>query len=72
MGEGYRLLGELIGGLLGGLGLGWVVDYFAHTTPFGMVIGLLLGTAASTYLVVKSADAMGKRAAKKEDRGLDG
>jgi ATP synthase protein I len=67
MGEGYRILGELIGGVFGGLGLGWVVDYFAHTTPFGMVIGLLLGTGASTYAVVKTAEAMGRRSAKKGD-----
>ncbi|HVN00524.1 MAG TPA: AtpZ/AtpI family protein [Caulobacteraceae bacterium] len=67
MGEGYRLLGEVIGGVLGGLGLGWLVDHFAHTTPFGMVIGLLLGTAASAYAAVKSADAMSKRAAAKKE-----
>jgi len=60
MGEGYRLLGEVIGGVLGGLGLGAVVDYFAHTTPFGIVIGLLLGTAASAYAAFKSADRMGR------------
>jgi ATP synthase protein I len=66
MGEGYRLLGEVIGGVLGGLGLGWLVDTFAHTTPFGMVIGLLLGTAASAYAAMKSADKMG-RSARKED-----
>lgn len=65
VGEGYRLLGEVIGGVLGGLGLGWVVDYFAHTTPFGMVIGLLLGTAASGYAAVKSADKPAAR--RKED-----
>ena len=67
MGEGYRLLGEVIGGVLGGLGLGWVVDHFAHTTPFGMVIGLLLGTAASAYAAVKSAGRDGPAAARKED-----
>ena len=55
IGEGYRLLAEVIGGVLGGLGLGWVVDHFAHTTPFGLVIGLLAGTAASAYAAVKSA-----------------
>jgi ATP synthase protein I len=60
MGEGYRLLGEVIGGVLGGLGLGWTFDHFAHTTPFGMVIGLLLGTAASAYAAFKSADRMGR------------
>jgi ATP synthase protein I len=67
MGDGYRLLGEVIGGVLGGLGLGWVVDRFAHTTPFGMVIGLLLGTAASAYAAVKSAERMGRSAATKGD-----
>lgn len=67
MGDGYRLLGEVIGGVLGGLGLGWLVDHFAHTTPFGMVIGLLLGTAASAYAAVKSAERMGRNAARKGD-----
>ena len=67
MGDGYRLLGEVIGGVLGGLGLGWLVDHFAHTTPFAMVIGLLLGTAASAYAAVKSADRMGRKTARKGD-----
>jgi len=67
MGEGYRLLGEVIGGVLGGLGLGWLADTFAHTRPFGLIVGLLLGTAASAYAAVKSADRIGKSAAKKGD-----
>ena len=67
MGDGYRLIGEVIGGVLGGLGLGWVVDHVAHTTPFGMVIGLLLGTAASAYAAMKSAGRMGRRGTKNED-----
>jgi ATP synthase protein I len=66
VGEGYRLLGEVIGGVLGGIGLGWAVDYFAHTTPIGVVVGLLLGTALSAYTAVKSADRMGKAAARKD------
>jgi len=66
IGEGYRLLGEVIGGVLGGLGLGWLVDHFAHTTPFGMVIGLLLGTAASAWTAMRSAD-KSARAARKGD-----
>ena len=70
MAEGYRLLGEVIGGILGGIGLGWVVDHFAHTTPFGLVIGLLLGTAASAYAAVKSASASAKRPAEKDKTGV--
>jgi ATP synthase protein I len=76
MADGYRLLGEVIGGILGGLGLGWVFDHFAHTTPFGLVIGLLLGTAASAYTAVKSAGRMGRQSAnppaEKKDQGADG
>lgn len=68
MGEGYRLLGEVVSGVLGGIGLGWVVDHFAHTTPFGLVIGMLLGTAASAYVAMKSADRMGRSAAEPDPR----
>jgi ATP synthase protein I len=71
VGEGYRLLGEVIGGILGGLGLGWLFDHVAHTTPFGLVVGLLLGTAASAYAAMKSADASAKRGAAKKD-GTEG
>ena len=61
VGAGYRLVGELIGGVLGGLGLGWTVDHFAHTTPLGIVIGLLLGLGASLYAVVRGALKMGDK-----------
>ena len=58
---GYRLVGELLGGVLGGLGLGWTFDHFAHTTPLGIVIGLLLGLGASLYAVVRGALRMGDK-----------
>jgi ATP synthase protein I len=61
-GAGYRLVAELVGGVLGGLGLGYTVDYFAHTAPFGMVTGLLLGTVGAVYLVVKAASRMSDQA----------
>ena len=58
MGEGYRLLAGLIGGVLGGLGLGWTFDYFVHTSPFGLVVGLLIGIVLSTYAAVRTAGRM--------------
>jgi hypothetical protein len=65
MGEGYRLLGEVIGGVLGGP-VRRVVDHFAHTTlrhgdrP-------VAGTAAPAYAAMKTAERMSRDAAKKGD-----
>jgi len=62
--EGYRLLGRMLGGVLGGIGIGWLLDRFAHTAPWGIVGGLLIGTALSIYAVARSAAAISDRAAK--------
>jgi ATP synthase protein I len=35
--QGYRFVGEVVGGVLGGTGLGWLLDRFAHTQPWGLV-----------------------------------
>jgi ATP synthase protein I len=55
MAQGYRFLGEVVGGVLGGVGLGWLLDRFAHTQPWGVVGGLLIGTGFSIFVAVKSA-----------------
>ncbi len=41
--------------VLVGLGLGWVIDGVVHTTPWGLLIGLVLGIAAGAYGVVRLA-----------------
>ena len=60
-GAGYRLLGQMLGGVLGGIGLGWLVDHFAHTSPWGLVLGLLIGAGLSIYSAVRTASQMGAR-----------
>ena len=62
MAQGYRFVGEVVGGVLGGVGLGWLVDRFAHTAPWAMVGGLLIGTGFSIFVAVKTA----AKASKKE------
>jgi ATP synthase protein I len=64
-GAGYRLIGELIGGVLTGLGLGWLLDRFAGTAPFGLIGGVLIGSAAAIYLAVRSAARMSASAPEK-------
>ena len=44
-----------MGGVLGGVGLGWLVDHFAGTTPFGLIGGLLIGGGVSIFAAVTSA-----------------
>ena len=62
IGEGYRILAVMIGGVLAGLGLGWTFDHFVHTSPFGLISGLLIGLGVSIYAAVRTALAMSARA----------
>ena len=62
--DGYRLLAELIGGILGGLGFGWVFDQFVHTSPLGMICGLLIGLGVSVFVIVRQAGVMAAKASK--------
>lgn len=40
---GNRVLAELLGGMIGGALIGWVIDRFAHTSPWGLLVMLFLG-----------------------------
>lgn len=64
-GDGYRLLGQMLGGVLGGIGIGWLVDRFAHTGPWGLIGGLLIGAGLSIYATVQTASRISKRVADK-------
>ena len=61
----FRFLGEVIGGVLGGLGLGWLFDRFAHTSPWGLIGGTLIGLVVSVILVVRGASQAADNAAKR-------
>jgi len=56
--QGSRLVAGLIGGPLVGLGFGWLVDYAAHTGPWGLIAGVLIGFAASVFLAMRTAQRM--------------
>jgi len=55
-----RVSSEFAAGIIVGAGLGWVLDYWAGTSPWGLIILLLLGFAAGVLNVLRS---LGKVAA---------
>src|ERR1700679_854853 len=59
--QGYRFVGEVVGGVLGGVGLGWLLDHYAHTQPWGMIGGLLIGTGVSMFAVATAAAKASKK-----------
>jgi ATP synthase protein I len=56
--QGSQLVAGLIGGPLVGLGFGWGFDQLAHTTPWGLIAGVLIGFAASVFLAMRTAQRM--------------
>ena len=53
--RGFRLSSELVGGVLVGAGLGWLVDRLLGISPWGFIVFLLLGFAAGVLNVMRSA-----------------
>ena len=50
---GNRVLSELLGGIAGGLFLGWVIDHFAGTSPWGLLVMLFLGTVVAFRNIIR-------------------
>ena len=41
--------------------IGFAVDYFAHTTPWGVVVGAILGLVVGTYRFIREALALSRQ-----------
>jgi ATP synthase protein I len=55
MARGFRLSSELIGGVLLGAGLGWLLDRWLGISPWGLIVFVLLGFAAGVLNVMRTA-----------------
>jgi ATP synthase protein I len=53
--RGFRLSAEFVAGVLIGTAIGWLIDRFVGTTPWGMIVFLLLGFAAGVLNVMRAA-----------------
>lgn len=50
---GSRVLAELLGGLVGGGLIGWVIDRFANTSPWGLLVMLFLGIIVAFRNIIR-------------------
>jgi ATP synthase protein I len=53
MRQGNRVLTELIAGPAGGALIGWVIDRFAATTPWALLVCMFLGIAVAFRNIIK-------------------
>lgn len=53
-GTAVKLSSEFIAGVVVGAGLGWAIDRWAGTSPWGLVVFLLLGFGAGVLNVLRS------------------
>jgi ATP synthase protein I len=59
--RGFRLSSELVGAVLLGAGIGWLLDRWLGISPWGMIVFLLLGFAAGVLNVMRAAGAVAPR-----------
>ena len=52
----------MVGGILVGGGAGWLVDEkLLHSTPWGLVAGLMLGLGAGFYALLQALGVVGRK-----------
>jgi ATP synthase protein I len=65
--QAVKLASEFVAGVLVGAALGWGIDRVAGTSPWGLIIFLLLGFCAGVLNVVRAAGRMSAAGAKESD-----
>jgi ATP synthase protein I len=61
MAIGFRLSSELVAGVVVGAALGWGFDRLLSTSPWGLIVFLLLGFVAGVINVMRTAGVMAKQ-----------
>jgi len=67
MSRGLRLGSEFVAAIFVGAGLGYIIDMFLPTRPWGLVVLLLLGFAAGVLNVVRATAQMNAETAVPKD-----
>jgi len=53
--RGLRLSSELVAGVVVGVILGWALDHWVGTSPWGLIVFVLLGFVAGVRNVIRAA-----------------
>lgn len=64
MAFGLKIASEFVSAILVGSAIGWALDYWAGTSPFGLIFFLLLGFAAGVINVMRVTGKMAEPGAK--------
>lgn len=71
-GRALRVSSEFLAGIFVGAVLGWFIDKMAGTSPWGLIVFLLLGFGAGVLNVLRSAGLVKEIEARSKDRDNDG
>ncbi len=53
--RGFRLSSEFVAGVLAGAGLGWLLDHWLGTSPWGLIGLTMLGFVASVVTLIRAS-----------------
>ena len=67
LGQAFRLSSEFIAGIIGGGVIGWVIDRFLGTSPWGLIVFFLLGFAAGILNVLRASGFVKTKTVRKID-----
>jgi ATP synthase protein I len=59
--RGFQLSSELVGGVVVGAGIGWGLDRWLGTSPWGLIVFVLLGFAAGVLNLMRAAGVVRQR-----------
>ncbi|MEP1931725.1 MAG: AtpZ/AtpI family protein [Roseibium sp.] len=69
--QAVKMSSEFIAGIIVGAGMGWLLDEWLGTSPFGLIVFLLLGFVAGVLNVLRAAGQIaepGAKPPKQDDR----
>jgi ATP synthase protein I len=70
-GKALKLSSEFIAAIVVGVALGWFIDRLAGTSPWGLIVFLMLGFAAGVVNVLRASGEMAEFGQAKPRKGPD-